>query len=194
MQRAPIALDRERHGSWVVSSGGAARSSFRPILPAGNDRTSHDPIVARRVDPRHPAVDRFVTLRLISAIQKSGKLFPCHDGRIRTSPLRDNCSSQRRPPPLGPVNWVVMVEYVKRILTAGPERMTGNNLSSAPCVYVVEPHGAGRSGRIRRHGRCSRQKEGGPNCSSLGCRIGMKPRPVGQCTAAAGQFTSTRGT
>ncbi len=34
-----------------------------------------------RVDPRHPAVDRFVTLRLISAIQESGKLVPCPDGQ-----------------------------------------------------------------------------------------------------------------
>jgi hypothetical protein len=47
MERAPIALDGEWHGSWVVS--------FRPIISAGNDGTSHDLIVAR---VRTPATSR----------------------------------------------------------------------------------------------------------------------------------------
>jgi hypothetical protein len=66
-----MALDGERHGSWVVTRGGAA----------GNGGTSHDLIVActrtqaTRVDPGHYCRDHFVTLSLISAIPESGKLF-----------------------------------------------------------------------------------------------------------------------
>jgi hypothetical protein len=111
--------------------------------------------------PQHPVGDRFVTYRLIPATQESGKLFPCQDG---WDPKRAHCD--------------------------GTEGMTGNGLTSAPCVYVVE---AGLCcGRLAdRHladldetGKISRC-EGGQTVSSAGGRTAMKRSTGGSVRSVA---------
>ena len=117
--------------------------------------------------------DRFVTLRLISAIQESGKLFPCRDGEIRTS-----------------------------LFGAGPNGVAGNDLSGAPWVYVAEPVAAAAGWRIGTRwradldeiGRYSRRKGRGQTVfiTRLShCYAARTGRSV--CSVAAGQFRSTRG-
>src|SRR5208283_2857472 len=74
----------QQPAGWAPPTSRRGQLQRRRQAPHGG--TSHDLIVARRwtrtarVAPRHPVLDRFVTLRLISAIQESGKLVPCPDG------------------------------------------------------------------------------------------------------------------
>ena len=173
-----MALDREWHGSWVVS--------FRPIILAGDDGTSHALIVARtrtsatcrelpvpavrsglKIDPRHPGGDRFVILRFISAIQESGML-----SHARTSGSRRTC---RRLTAAGGDDPIPIVREFGgdggvRRRSSRRERTDdrGNDLSATDpvlrtpaCAWwsrlvLADPVGSGRS---------------------LGYRTAMKPRP-----------------
>jgi hypothetical protein len=117
--------------------------------------------------------DRFVTLRLISAIQESGRLFTCQDGQIRTSPT-----------------------------VAGPKEWRGKAYPVPRWVYLVEPVAAAAGGRTgTRCGPTWTRSAGAADAKDVvklffitrlsHCYAAQTGRSL--CSVTAGQFRSTRG-